>query len=186
MNWKIIYLMSLVFLVGCESIETTQDYSSEIVDAQYLGKTLYEDITSEDGTEQHTNREADLIKMISDKGVACDGSYKAVSTFNNSANEENLFLILFPNESEGVQFGRHFRFRFRQGTNDLIDISPSTKSCLLVPATGRDIPYATHLLSNTPNEFHVFLSLYHKKEIYISTSAGLWSVKNGLISAIEN
>jgi len=185
MKLLIISALALLSLVGCATTVVKPTDNAAIIDAQFLGKTLYEAISGKDGSEAHTSRESDLLEMLRAKEMACEGTYKAVSTFNHSQNEENLFLVLVPDEAEGVQFGRHFRFRFKLGTNDLIDITPSTKSCLLVPATGDSIPYATHLLSETPTEFHVFLSLYHNKEIYVSTSSGIWSVKGGLISKIE-
>lgn len=71
------------------------------------------------------------------------------------------------------------------GTNDIVDMSPSTKTCLLVPSEGDSIPFATHLISNVPTEFHVFLSLYHEEPIYVSTSIGLWSVEAGKVTQVK-
>lgn len=187
---KLIVFSLATFLAGCTSITESLAVSKavnlnqEILEAESLGRTLYDDIISDDGSAPNTSREADLIRMVEEKGIGCEGTYKAVSTFNDEKGEENLFLVLFP-DSEGVQFGRHFRFRFKAGTNDIIDVVPSTRSCLLVPAAGETVPFATHLLSEVPNEFHVFLSLIHNKEIYVSTSKGLWNVENGKISPVE-
>ena len=181
-SWIFLAFISAA-IAGCASSTGTTQSNSAITDAQYLGRTLFEDLTSSDGLEPNTSREKDLIRMIAEKDMSCAGEYKAVSTFNNGANEENLFLIL--SSEDGVQFGRHFRFRFKARTNDLIDITPSTKTCINVPADGDDIPYVTHLLSDTPSEFHVYLSLKHKKQIFVSAGSELWSVQNGVISKVE-
>ncbi len=180
---RTIGILCIALLAGCASNQKPSS-SNAIMDAENLGRTLYNNLTSEDGSSPYTSREADVVKMVGEEGVASDGHYKAVSIFNEQDGVENLFLVLFP-DSEGVQFGRHFRFQFRAGTNDLIDVSPSTKTCLLVPVTGDSVPFSTHLLSDVPNEFHVFLSLYHNKQIYVSTRKGLWSVNGGKISHIE-
>jgi hypothetical protein len=43
----------------------------------------------------------------------------------------------------------------------------------------------THLLSPTPTEFHVYLTLRHKVELFVRTSTGTWLVDNGTIKLMD-
>jgi hypothetical protein len=179
--------MVSVFLAtaGCKTtaVKSAVGSTTEINHSEYLGRMLYDAILSEDGRSPYTSREKDLLTMSKD--LVCEGRYKAVSVIDEKNKTENIYLILTPEKESGVQFGRHLKFRFKLGTNDIVDVLPSTKSCLLVPADGDNIPFSTHLVSDVPTEFHVFLSLYHQKPIYVSTSTGLWNVDSGKITQVK-
>ncbi len=88
---------------------------------------------------------------------------------------------------KGVQFGRHIRVDYKLNTDDLINLSKSTNSCILIPTEdspeGSEVAgvFITHLLSETPSEFHVFLSYLHNKEVFVGTSAGTWKVNKNSI-----
>lgn len=76
-------------------------------------------------------------------------------------------------------FGRHYKIV--DGT-----VTPSTKSCFVQPASPRAVAaVVTHLLSETPTEFHVFLSLAQDKPIYVMTSLGVWAVEKGKIRLVK-
>lgn len=158
--------------------------ADQIAYAERLGAALYQTMQSSDATDPYTSREADLINMTA--GMRCEGNYKAVSVYDNIGNTENLYLILVNSNPEYFQIGRHIRFRFKLGTNQLIDVTPSSKTCLAIPTSDNSIPYVTHIMSNEPSEFHVFLSLYHHKAIYVGTQAGAWKVENGKIEFLES
>ncbi|WHI46927.1 hypothetical protein [Microbulbifer sp. VAAF005] len=184
---KKIVLMAVTFLAisGCKttSVRNDADTGFQVAHSEYLGKKLYDAVLSEDGSSPYTSREQDILEMSKD--LVCKGRYKAVSVVDEKFETENIYLLLSPENDSGIQFGRHLKFRLRLGSNDIVDVSPSTKTCLLVPAEGDGIPFSTHLISNVPTEFHVFLSLYHEKKIYVSTSAGLWSVDAGKVTLME-
>ncbi len=186
-NMKRIISIIFTFLAvsGCKttSVKNDVDTAFQIAHSEYLGKKLYDAVLSEDGSSPYTSREQDLLEMSKD--LVCEGKYKAVSVVDEKFETENIYLVLSPEKDSGVQFGRHLKFRFRLGTNDIVDVSPSTKTCLLVPAEGDSIPFSTHLVSNVPTEFHVFLSLYHEKPIYVSTSTGLWSIEAGKAALVK-
>ena len=193
---KLLLSLAMAFsLAGCNATLTKKDGTSEVVPdlrkVEADGAALYAAMQSNDATDTPTSREADLLEMASGK-LLCEGEYKAVRVDDSKAQMEHIYLILQPEKSKGIQFGRHVRFDFRLGTNDLISITPSSKSCLLVPIEGSSIEessieaaYITHLLSNEPTDFHVYLSLYHQKSIYVSTSGALWKIENGKISKSE-
>ncbi|WP_444945474.1 hypothetical protein ACJJIP_15045 [Microbulbifer sp. VTAC004] len=182
-------IISIIFAIltisGCKttSVKNDIDAAFQIAHSEYLGKKLYDAIRSEDGSLPYTSREQDLLDMSID--LVCDGKYKAVSVIDDRFETENIYFVLSPENDSGVQFGRHLKFRFKLGTNDIVDVSPSTKTCLLVHAEGDSIPFSTHFISNVPTEFHVFLSLHHGKPIYVSTSTGLWSVEAGKASLVK-
>ena len=175
-----------VFLLGCNTTPTKPSGSNLQLDlkkTQRLGLALYNAMLSSDATDEATSREADLLEMASEE-LLCEGKYQAVRIRDTESNLERIYLVLQPPKSAGIQFGRHLRFDFLLGTNDLEELTLSTKTCLLVPNTEEDSAavFITHLMSPTPNEFHVYLSLLHDQPIYVSTEQGVWKVENGVIS----
>ncbi len=183
-------LLSIVVLLGLIGCNATQVKQSGNLDVNIaLGKiesdgmALFNAMQSSDATDVPTSRESDLLEMAADK-LLCEGAYQAVRVQDADTQIEHIYLILQPEKSTGILFGRHVRFDFKLGTNDLISITPSTKSCLLVPVEKSSVEaaFVTHLLSDVPTEFHVYLNLYHGRPIYVSTNSGLWKIENGKIS----
>lgn len=186
-------LLSFAILLGLSACSTTGVKQPAIASTHWNlekiesdGRSLYTAMQSSDVTDPLTSRETDLLQMAADK-LLCDGDYQAVRVADEQAQIEHIYLILQPEKSKGVQFGRHVRFDFKLGTNDLEKIEISTKTCLLVPLdeSSDEAAFITHLLSETPTDFHVYLSLHHQKVIFVSTSAGLWKIENGHISKTE-
>jgi hypothetical protein len=152
-------LVSVIFIAGCNATAPVKYEANsvhlDLDEAQKNGMALYNAMLSGDATDEPTSREADLIEMASSE-LLCDGKYKAVSINEVDPDLESIYLVLQPPKESGIQVGRHLRFDFRVGTNDL--------------------------LSPTPNEFHVYLSLLHGQPLYVSTELGLWKVENGTIT----
>jgi len=61
-----------------------------------------------------------------------------------------------------------------------------TNTCLelQLPKHGRGF-YVTHLRSNTPTQFHVFISLSYGRPVYVKTDSRTWLVRNGLVSVVD-
>jgi hypothetical protein len=187
----IIGLSILLVLVACGGTPTkskapnkitAQPDKANITYAERLGAELNKVMHSADATDPYTSREADLMDMTKD--VRCEGNYKAVSVYDTQEQTENIYLIL--DRSDGLQIGRHIRFRFKLGTNDIIDTDVSSKTCLFIPTVENGMPYVSHLMSNEPTEFHVFLSLFHNKTVFVGTAGGAWKVESGKISKLAN
>jgi hypothetical protein len=89
------------------------------------------------------------------------------------------FLAEGPLKSD-IVIGRHFRI-----SGDAVE--PSSKSCLSLgtPKPNMAALFVTHLLSPTPTEFHVYLTLRHKVGLFVRTSAGTWLVDNGTIKLMD-
>jgi hypothetical protein len=108
---------------------------------------------------------------------SCDFQYVPVQVTEDG--EMVVYLLAQSREPTDVIIGRHFKV-----TATTVDAS--SKSCLnLHSAPNAVAMYVTHLLTPTPNEFHVYLTLKHKIGLYVGTSAGNWLVKNGAIAFLE-
>lgn len=109
----------------------------------------------------------------------CGFPYSAVSVPEN--NGAKYFIGQDPKNR--LVFGRHFRVSGSQ-------VKASTKSCFVAPnpPAGAKVAgaFTTHLLSDTPSEFHVFLSLVHGQPIFVGTQSGRFVIENGKISVMRN
>lgn len=186
-------LMCLILLgtvlCGCNSVPVKTHSEASQADLEKIqrnGKALYESMLSNDATDAPTSREADLIDMASEK-MLCEGEYKAVRVEDTESGLERIYLILQPPKSSGFQFGRHIRFDFILGTNDLDKITLSTKSCILIPPSEEKsvAAYINHILSPYPTDFHVYLNLFHNQPIYVTTELGLWEIDKGIIVKVN-
>jgi hypothetical protein len=186
MDWKMRLnkLISLLFIasVGCTAsgqhlIPT--DLLSEITVARTNGVALYSEYLA-----SHSVADADLGLVEDAKKMVknfCDISYRAVTM--NSKPEQTVYFIGEVAENDSIVFGRHFKV---VGQN----ISQSTKACHVVQnqipdgaeATGA---FTSHILSETPNEFHVFLSLRHSIVIYVGTDYGIWKVSGNNVELVK-
>lgn len=189
MNNLFLLLITGIFLCGCNTTPTKTSSPispNQIEKTERDGMALYKAMLSSDATDDPTSRESDLLSMAS-KEMLCKGEYQAVRIQDTKANLERIYLVLQPSKSAGIQVGRHIRFDFKLGTNDLDGITLSTKSCLLIPNSVENsvAAFVTHLLSPIPSEFHVYLSLLHGKPLYVSTELGMWVIENGKISRSE-
>lgn len=108
----------------------------------------------------------------------CNFKYKAVPVMLQG--KMAIFFLAQPPDSGGIVFGRHYKV---SGSN----VTASTKSCFNIPPAppGAVGSYITHLLSSTPSEFHVYLSLKHKNPVFVETSAGNWVVEDGKIQFVK-
>jgi hypothetical protein len=109
---------------------------------------------------------------------ACELKYK---TYKVLEQERPVFYLLAQAPSpDSIVFGRHYRI---EGNS----VSPSTKSCFVSPPSppGAVGAFSTHLLSESPSEFHVFLSIDQDTPIFVGTSYGAWRVVKGKVSLLE-
>jgi hypothetical protein len=110
----------------------------------------------------------------------CKFEYKPiVATFEN---QQLVFFIAQPPAPNYMVFGRHFRVEGEQ-------VFPSTNTCIAVPPNPPEkaavAAFITHLLSDAPTEFHVYLSLKHGKPIYVGTNVGNWIVDGERIDFLQ-
>jgi hypothetical protein len=109
----------------------------------------------------------------------CGLDYKHVPVTDGS--ESLTYLIGTTRRKTDIIAGRHFLLTSSGAQR-------STNSCLNLgtPAgpNGEPAVAATmsHLLSEAPNEYHVYLSLTQPVTLIVATQVGMWSVEQGKIS----
>ncbi len=110
----------------------------------------------------------------------CDLTYKSIPVTEDGTTR--LYFIGSDAKSRGVAVGRHFRV-------DGDRVLDSTVTCLTLvppPASARESAmFVTHLLTLTPTEFHVYLSLREHRPLYVGTRTALWSVAEGRIRYVK-
>lgn len=99
--------------------------------------------------------------------------------------------LLTPQQKDGVYpLGGFHRFRY-DAEGNLLEQYAHTRSCLsqdMNNAPGKAVFAAmvSHLTSELPNEFHVFMSLSYGMPVYVVTPDGrLWKVENGKIEPVD-
>ncbi len=95
-----------------------------------------------------------------------------------------------PNE---VMVGGHYRFTV-SADGKVQQVDALSRSALVLQKKSSDVPkdatvegYAvSHVVSNTPVETHVYISLLHKMPLYVSTpDHTIWKVSDGEISKVD-
>jgi hypothetical protein len=162
----IIIVLVLPLKSFCDDI--SQEMHQETEKAMKDGKALYEAYIKGPIAIKDAEKEKNKINDF------CEFQYKAYAV------NGNIYFIAEPTANEGIMFGRHYKVT----ETDLIK---STSSCFVTPPPPSNsvAAYTTHLLTDTPTEFHVFLSLKHKNPIYVGTKTGTWKVEQGGIDFVE-
>jgi len=160
---------SLLFSNSAFAQDLPKKLMSEIGKAMTDGAALYKAYLEGPVTGKNIEKEKNKIDDF------CAFKYNAYL-----ANGSVYFIAEHPT-SGGIVFGKHFKIT---GNN----ITKSTITCFASPEQPPEnavASYTTHLLSNTPTEFHVFASLQHKKPIYVVTKIGIWKVEGEKILFAE-
>lgn len=101
-----------------------------------------------------------------------------------SSNTFDVYLLPGTQQQDVVPIGGSYRFTVdgRQVTSQ----RGFTKTCIQLDKSGNTAGLMiTHLLDDTPTEIHVYWSLWAGLPIYVSTSAGPWSVDKGRIELMQ-
>jgi hypothetical protein len=161
--------------VPVRAADIPQEYVEAVRKAEAEGLALYE--AELKGSALEDQAVAEAKGRIS---TFCDFPYQVVRLIENG--QDVLFLLAQAQNDTDMVVGRHFRII---GT----DVQPSTRSCLALSlGTPQHRPVAivvTHLLSETPTSFHVYLSLKHKIGLDVGTSVGNWAVERGSIAFLQ-
>ncbi len=154
------------------------DLTDDVSEAVTNGKLLF------DSYSRGPVSDAELLEKINIQKTKindiCEFEYHPYVV--NSNNKEIIYFIAQSPKENHIVFGRHFKI-----VND-VSIA-STKSCFVSPPpppnTDAVGAFVTHLLSDAPTEFHVFISLQHSTPLYVGTARGIWKVENGAIELLE-
>lgn len=167
-----IAVLHIFIIVGCTksvAIETPADLRNEVAISEKNGKSLYDAYIANPKIKniELLNSAKDLIKNF------CELDYQKLIV--KEEGEEVVYFIGQPPKKNHLVLGRHYKVK----ENFVI---PSTKTCSIMappslePGSEVAAVFTTHLLSQVPSEFHVFLSLWTQQEIYVGTSIGIWKV----------
>lgn len=167
-----------------QAVAIPAELQTEVRDAELWGRALYDSFTSQQPTPEGAVRTAlrTVAKSVMDH---CAATYRAVVVKPGNAPSDRIIIYDMGEvpRSQGILLGRHYRVETTLDGKGVLLGEPSMTSCLTLPPTTN--PNAgimfTHLLSPAPNEFHVFLSLYHARSLHIVTDAGAWIVEKGEI-----
>jgi hypothetical protein len=82
--------------------------------------------------------------------------------------------------------GGHQRFLISADGSAVVQHQPLSRGCLAVPASRHPeragAAWVTHVVSDSPVETHVFLSLLHQAPLFVGTRRGIWKVAGQKIS----
>jgi hypothetical protein len=178
MPMKIIALALLTLLTACASSGSPRpsiptELQAAVAVAESDGAALFEAAALNRSPEPDQERQAR-------SGIVdfCDFKYRAVAVNANAG--PAIYFVGQPRTDGEVVFGRHFKV---QDGN----VAPSTKTCLAFPPPPDNAVglFITHLLSPSPSDFHVYVSLATGKPVYVGTGTGNWIVEKGKISFLQ-
>ena len=170
--------ISLLFPEFVFCLDVPKELADDVTEAMLNGENLY-DVYLKGPVKEYGILE--LVDKAKDKiEDFCDFEYKAYTI--DSEEGHIIYFIAEPPSQDQIAFGRHYKL-----IKDTI--IPSTKTCFVSSSEAAvenvAAAFTTHLLTETPTEFHVFLSLYHQRPIYVVTSGGVWKVELGKIEYIK-
>lgn len=121
----------------------------------------------------------------------CGPPYNAATVPREQGDGVDVYLMPATSEHNLVRVGGFHRIGVDLASGGVIDFEAFSRSCLEVgdtppPGTTEAMIFVTHVLSDTPAETHVFLSLSTGAPLFVSTRAGLWRIANGRITFVPD
>ena len=176
-----------VTTLGCASTSktTSTKFDAANIIAKTDGSELYKAFTTYDVNQEPTEIESRTAQVLSEY-ICADTQYIPLTVNRNGEGITSVYYIANTPLDKGAQFGRHYRVDYDNKSNKISTIEFSSKGCILIPNNAPDgaevaALFITHILADSPSEFHVFLSYLHNKEIYVGTAAGNWNVNQNSI-----
>lgn len=166
---------------------------ADVARSEELGTLLFRAFTSPSSSDPLLERASRKAEQANVEGC---GAYRSVVIPPQQPEPASILVYLIVDRpiSDGIVLGRHFRIEVSGDGERILAAAASTESCMNVRARPRPrVPaeaeflgaLVSHILSPSPTEFHVFLSLLHEKPIYVHTKSGRWKVEAGKISYIK-
>ncbi len=170
-------IISIYLSLTAFAAEIPRNLKGEVETASKNGRLLYNSFISGPVSDSNTLKKIDEIKSkIKD---LCDFNY---IPYVVKSDKNKIIYLIAQDPAEGhTVFGKHYKI-----IND--KIIPSTKTCFITsPPPDKKVAgaYVTHLLSDTPTEFHVFISLKTKEPVFIGTAKGMWKAENGTVEFLK-
>jgi len=121
----------------------------------------------------------------------CSDAYNTIVLSDPDFSEGWLVYVLAATRvTDEMVLGGHHRVRVSPDGRSVLQDTALSKSCFRIPppnpAAGNVVAaYATHLISSTPIETHVFVNLLHRRPLLVGTDLGVWGVDEGKIKYIR-
>jgi hypothetical protein len=169
----LVAIHALVVAQPLPNLPIPEAFSAAVSQAEASGKALALAVNQEQS--MTAEEESGIRAKISD---VCDLKYKVYKLLEQDRHV--YYMVAQPPAAGAIVFGRHFKV-----AGDTV--TPSTKTCFVTPPgpPGSVGAMSTHLLSESPTEFHVYLSLLHDTPIFVGTSYGAWMVAKGKVSLMQ-
>jgi hypothetical protein len=123
----------------------------------------------------------------------CSERYNSVVLQDPESDGWIVYWLAATMEPGAIVIGGHYRVMVSANGEEIIAADRLSRSCMVIEppadsAAGDAVAAAvvTHLVSSTPVETHVFLSLLHRKPIYVATGTDtIWAVEAGSIRKVD-
>ncbi len=137
------------------------------------------------------------LAMIQARQMAIQAAPKECTRVYNTAVMEDidstgwLVYILAATNEDVIVVGGHSRIKVSADGKNILAVTPLYDKCLFLkktsPPDSKNLPAVAldYPIGDVPSEIHVFLNLLHGYPLQVTTSKGIWLVKNGNISLIR-
>lgn len=100
-----------------------------------------------------------------------------------------VYLLAAMTRMDEVKIGGHYRISIKANGKKVEEVKPFSNSCITMPRTEDTASIVvSHLLAETPEETHMFLSLQQGIPFYVVTTKNsiTWRIENGNIDIINS
>jgi len=126
--------------------------------------------------------------------VYCSNNYNSVVLKDPTSESWLVYLLAATNEPGIIMAGGHYRYTISINGESVQYADRLSRSCLTLNKNSTELPegaepvamYMTHIVSNTPVETHIYLSLLHQMAFAISAGENtIWMVDGTQVYQIE-
>ena len=177
-------LLSFLLFSAVVSAEEKNEILEALNQAKLYGSELHaHSIKNEPVTLKDLKLDKKLYKAL--QRAQCRGYKYKYWSVNHSDGTSAIYGISQPKKG-GVVIGRHLKLPLTE-VSSKDDIEPSTNTCLEISEMKdhKNILFTTHILSFTPNLFHVYESINNNANIFVSTEVALWGVESGDVRLVK-
>jgi len=131
-------------------------------------------------------------RQTASKGINeyCSNRYNTVVIADPTSDSWLVYLLAATDDPNLILAGGHYRFTISKDGTTILNTDKLSNSCLTLNKKAEDIPngatpvmmFMSHLVSKTPIETHVYLTLLHHMDFAVATNDGkVWKIsKNGI------
>ena len=153
-----------------------------IFKVQFKGGKKPELVESSEMTERLSNKFKSRQLALQSIQAPCSQNYNTVVL--ESPNEYIVYALAAATERNQIVVGGHYRFTYLKSDISLKSKERLSNSCLVLNNSEGSIPFATHILTDTPLDIHAYLGKLHGG-FYISTKSGLYEAKEGKLRLVK-